>query len=549
MQRIMNKKVVSISFIAVISICFYLQNIAVPFFADDYKWIGQWQLKHTGFWADLKQVLQTQWDFCHLENGRLFCHAMVQVLVSWGEPLFDVANSILFPLSCGAVIAMAFDKSHWFRVMPWLMVVIFMRYLIAEETTLLYWACGSMNYLLPTGMTAAVVALLFKYKPNERGFKCWYPFVLLLSLLSGWEHEIIVLPVAFAMLVFLLRNYKEMTLLQWLIIAGYGFGALLVLIAPANFNRINGPIGMAEGKWVAAILKRLYLVVRFGYVFDLLIIYLAYLSYRRWDCLVQFFKVNYFWFCALITVFFMGLVLGTDSRMRWGIDIFSFFILLDFVNKELMCSSKVKQIEAASITIACIVIIHQCALVKPFFESWKTYRDAEQQCIGSKEQVVVRVVDWHNKNWVIDAFVAHPYHMLKEDAFVSLPNSVFDCKAELYDYMKVMTDESYANMPESGLSVSGEYVLPATDNVMKAISENRMLLHLDRMSMQMDYKTAYLYQHILLQTINPSHYPNTTSITTNILHIVEINNHKFICLEKPFCPVWRDINNIEIEDP
>ena len=150
-----------------ITVCFYLQNRAVPFFADDYKWIGHWQLKHEGFWQDICQVVQTQWDFCHLENGRLFCHAMVQVLVSWGEDLFDIANTFIFVFAVIAMVFMSFSTNNRKTIMPWIIVVFFLRYLIAEETTLLYWACGSMNYLLPTGMTAMVVLLLKKYENKQ----------------------------------------------------------------------------------------------------------------------------------------------------------------------------------------------------------------------------------------------------------------------------------------------------------------------------------------------------------------------------------------------
>lgn len=533
-------------FVGAVTICFYLQNMAVPFFADDYKWIGYWLLRHESFWSDIKQIVQTQWEFCHLENGRLFCHAMVQILVSWGEPLFDLANAMLFPLACGAIVLMSFEKRHWSNILPWLLVVFFLRYLIAEETSLLYWACGSMNYLLPSGMTALVVALLFRYKPVETRFRWWYLMAFVFSLLAGWEHEIIVLPVAFAMLAFVVFNGKKMSLWQWLIVAGYGLGAFLVLIAPANFNRINDPIGMAGSNWIAAIAKRIYLVVRFGYVFDILCIYMIVLALKNRKELENFFREQWFWLTALFAVFFMGMILGTDSRTRWGIDLFSLFLLLTIVNRNMDCIFKNRKIEIAVLIISSFVMIHQLVLVIPFFDSWRTYREAEAQSIHSKEDVTVRVEDWHSSSWLIDAFVAHPYHLLKEDAFVWLPHSKFECKAELYDYMVNMTDDDYINMPEFGVSVCGEYVLPATDKVEKAVAENLLLLHLNKMSLLMDNKPSFLVQHLILQHFMPAHYPLTYTITPDIVHIVEFNSHRFICLDKPFSPVWRDIYNVEI---
>lgn len=542
------KYLLTVLFVWGISICFYLQNLAVPFFADDYKWIGHWQLKHEGVLEDLAQIIQTQWEFCHLENGRLFCHAMVQVLVSWGEPLFDVTNALLFPIVCGAIVMMSFDKMHWKNVLPWLFVVIFMRYLIAEETSLLFWACGSMNYLLPTGMTAFVITLLFKYKPQTNRIKWWYPAVFLFCVLAGWEHEIIVLPVAFAMFVFVYHNFKQLSVWQWTLIIGYCIGALLVLIAPANFNRINGPIGMAENNWIATLAKRLYLVVRFGFVFDVLLVYSGYHAIRNWNKFKLFIQKQYFWLCALGSVFLMGMLLGTDSRMRWGIDIFSLFILLSVLNNMMEFIEKNRLAQYLSIVACFVVMIHQIMLIQPFFESWQTYRDSEQQCISFKVPVVTRVEDWHSDNWLIDAFVAHPYHMLKEDAFVSLPNSKFECKAEVYDYISNMSNVEYENMPEYGIRIGDDYVLPATEALQKALTENKLILHLDKMSMKMDFKPVYLAQHLLLQNLMPSHYPTTTIATLDIAHIVELNNHKFICLDKPFCPVWRDINNVEIKE-
>lgn len=543
-----NKYLLTVLFVLGISICFYLQNLAVPFFADDYKWIGHWQLKHEGVLEDLAQIIQTQWEFCHLENGRLFCHAMVQVLVSWGEPLFDAANALLFPIVCGAIVMMSFGKMHWKNVFPWLLVVIFLRYLIAEETSLLFWACGSMNYLLPSGMIAIVVALLFKYKPQTNRIKWWYPAVFLFCVLAGWEHEIIVLPVAFAMFIFVCLNVKQLSVWQWTLLIGYGLGALWVLIAPANFNRINGPIGMAENNWIATLAKRLYLVVRFGFVFDVLLVYSGYLAIRNWNKFKLFIQKQYFWLCALGSVFLMGMLLGTDSRMRWGIDIFSLFILLSVLNNMMEFIEKNRLAQYLSIVACFVVMIHQIMLIQPFFESWQTYRDSEQQCISSKIPVVTRVEDWHSDNWLIDAFVAHPYHMLKEDAFVSLPHSKFDCKAEVYDYMSDMSNVEYENMPEYGIRIGDDYVLPATEALQKALTENKLILHLDKMSMKMDFKPVYLAQHLLLQNLMPSHYPTTTIATPDIAHIVELNNHKFICLDKPFCPVWRDINNVEIKE-
>ncbi|MBR0038176.1 MAG: hypothetical protein IJP70_11145 [Bacteroidales bacterium] len=533
-------------FLATVTICFYLQNLAVPFFADDYKWIGQWQLRHQGFGADLQQIVQTQWEFCHLENGRLFCHAMVQLLVSWGEPLFDLMNAMLFPLVCGAIVLMSFEKRHWSNILPWLLVVIFLRYLIAEDTSLLYWACGSMNYLLPTGMTAIVVALLLRYQTQDTRYHWWYPAKFVFSILAGWEHEIIVLPVAFAMWIFVYLNWKKMTPSQWLLVGGYCLGAFLVLIAPANFHRINGPVGMAEGNWLATIAKRIYLVIRFGYLFDILSICLVYWMVKSKNACMHFIKEQYFWFCSLASVFLMGIVLGTDSRMRWGIDLFSLFLLLSIVNRNMDRIFKNRKMEIAVVIVSSLVVIHQLVLVNPFFDSWQTYRDAEKQCVESKEPVVVRVEDWHSDSWPIDAFVAHPYHLLKEDAFVFLPHSRFDCKSRLYDYMSKMSDEAYSNMPESGVSVCGEYVMPATAKVEKAIAENKLLLHLDKMSLQMDNKPSFLVQHIMLQYFMPAHYPLACTITPDIVHFVEFNSHRFICLDKPFSPVWRDINNVEI---
>ena len=257
---------------------------------------------------------------------------MVQVLVSWGEDLFDIANTFIFVFAVIAMVFMSFSTNNRKTIMPWIIVVFFLRYLIAEETTLLYWACGSMNYLLPTGMTAMVVLLLKKYENKQVAIHWHYTLLFIFSLLAGWEHEIIVLPVAFALFIYMCINYKRLNYAQWSLVFGYGLGAFLVLIAPANFSRINGPVGMAEGNWIATITKRFFFVFRFGYVFDLLFIYMLYMGLvkRR---LVAFLKDNYFWFCALLSVFFMGMVIGTSSRMRWGIDIFSFFILCNMINR------------------------------------------------------------------------------------------------------------------------------------------------------------------------------------------------------------------------
>lgn len=523
-----------------ITVCFYLQNRAVPFFADDYKWIGHWQLKHDGFWQDISQVVQTQWDFCHLENGRLFCHAMVQVLVSWGENVFDIANTFVFVFTVMAMVFMSFSTNNKKTIMPWIIVVFFLRYLIAEETTLLYWACGSMNYLLPTGMTAMVVLLLKKYENKQVAIHWHYTLLFIFSLLAGWEHEIIVLPVAFALFIYMCINYKRLNYAQWSLVFGYGLGAFLVLIAPANFSRIDGPVGMAEGNWIATLTKRLFLVFRFGYVFDLVFIYLVYEGLVK-RSLVAFLKDNYFWLCALMSALLMGMVLGTSSRMRWGIDIFSFFILCDMMNKVFPSLNRYKMAKRLCLVFSVLLSIHQTILVAPFFESWKTYRDAEQQCLSSTEPAIVRTEDWHSENFWIDKYVAHPYHLLKEDAFVALPHCSLACKAELYDYLSNMNDEEYDSMSKTGVAISGEYVMPDL-----GIRNEDIELILAPMTIDMDYDFAFLVQHVLAQKIKPGAYPLTAIASDDIAHRIEIKGHKFICFDKPFTPVWRDITDLKI---
>lgn len=523
-----------------ISVCFFFQNQAVPFFADDYKWIGHWKLKHDGLWQDICQVVQTQWDFCHQENGRLICHALVQVLVSWGETVFDIANTFIFTSVVVAIVFMSFSKENRKNIMPWLIAVFFLRYLIAEETTLLYWACGSMNYLLPTGMAATMFFLLKKNEDKDKEFHWHYPLFFLFSLFAGWEHEIIVLPVSVALLIYTSINYKKMNLVQWCLVIGYGLGAFLVFIAPANFTRIGNLDGINGGSWIAVIAKRILYILRFGYVFDLLFIYSLYVGLAKQQ-LVAFLKDNYFWLCALISVLFMGMILGTNGRTRWGIDIFSFFILCNIINQRLLSPNLHTLMNRLGLIISVIIAIHQSILIVPFFESWKTYRDSERQCLTSIEPAIARMEDWHSETFWIDKFVAHPYHLLKEDFFLALPHCNWVCKAELYDYLYNMNEEEYNSMPKTGIAISNEFVIPDTD-----IKNNEIKLLLAPISMDMDFDVAFLLQHILIQKIKPEAYPLTTIASEDIVHRIEINGHKFICFDKPFVPVWRDITDSKI---
>ena len=263
-----------IIFLLSIVIAFYLQNLAIPFFADDYVWIGR--LSHKSIANDIVEWFSIL-DFSPTTCGRLTCHLGVQILLEFGELFFDFANTVLFLATIILMALYCFRHEYLSLGLPWLLLSVALLYLIPTAETLFYWGSGSANYLL--SLFLIVIFLLF-FEKDKAVCKWSMPLWLVYAFVCGWAHEIFSLPIASAVMVLFITRRKIFTISQKICALGVVLGAIALFFSPGSISRFLQQESGDSSMWHVILLHlivgfKLFRDGRWLYVFLAILIYCA----------------------------------------------------------------------------------------------------------------------------------------------------------------------------------------------------------------------------------------------------------------------------------
>lgn len=548
MMRRHNHSIVFLFFLIVILLFFFIQNRFVPFFSDDIGWIGN--LDTTSVSTGIKDFFSDQANVWLTQNGRAINHAIWQLTINGGELCYDIFITLTFAGVIWLLGNIILNDNAKKSILPWVIMVIAMLYLSPDHSTNFYWAGGGCHYLWPCLLTLLFIKVLSN--SGEKRTQ-WYKYVPLcvFSFLAGWTHEIFALPISFSLFCFLVYGIfkgrsKDITSRQWGLIVAYWIGSLLIVVSPGTRTRIGGTMGGAEIPLLQALAAKIvtsFKIFRYGRCFYLLIALLCYLWMSKKESLKLYVQSNVFFLLSLLGSLGIVVILGVGGRAVWGVEVFSLILILRWMNDKINNSARTQLYERIGLVVATLIVIHQAFLIRPFQESWKTYKDVVSQTKSEYFSGTARMEDWHSDNPLIDPFVAHPYDMMIEDIWMRLPLQCNVCKAETYDKLNSNT----LHLDSLNVAkINGDFVIPYSGDVIEKINEGKFNIILEPVSFSMSGGYFFIIWHKLIQKIWPDRYPgNINSIYSEEYSVINICGKKYIRFEKPVRPIARDIREVE----
>ena len=526
---------------------FFLINEQVPFFSDDINWIGS--LETNNFSGFVESVINRQVNVWLTENGRAMNHLLWQITVANGDLCYDVFISVVFVFYLWSAINLAAIRFVWNSLFLWSIAAFSTLYLSPTSSSNFYWAAGGCHYLWPA-MSSIVYLLLLKKSCINKFSIIKLTFLSFFSFIAGWTHEIFALPISFTLFCMIIYNIckgKHLSKQHFCLIIPFWLGALLIVVSPGTIARIAGNGGAEGATFLSALLAKAvtsFKIFRYGRCFYVLLALLIYLALSKKKSLSVFLKDNAFLCLCCLGSLGIVVILGVGGRAVWGVEVFSLLIIIKWVNSVLAHSDKSAVWNKIGAVLAVIIIVHQACLIKPFKESWDTYRAVVEQTKQSDFEGTASMEQWKSDNPLIDPFVAHPYEMMMEDMWMRIPLHCNVCRTNVYDYLKKnggqMTEKTVMN-------IDGDFVVPLSDEIEKAVRAGAFEMKLKPITYTQQGSLMYLSWHQLLQKIWPERYPKTISaVYEDEVSYLSVGGRQYLRFEKPVRPVYREIESVII---
>ena len=526
---------------------FFLINEQVPFFSDDINWIGS--LETNNFSGFVESVINRQVNVWLTENGRAMNHLLWQITVANGDLCYDVFISVVFVFYLWSTINLAAIRFVWNSLFLWSIAAFSTLYLSPASSSNFYWAAGGCHYLWPA-MLSIVYLLLLKKSCINKFSIIKLTFLSFFSFIAGWTHEIFALPISFALFCMIIYNIckgKHLSKQHFCLIIPFWLGALLIVVSPGTIARIAGNGGAEGATFLSALLAKAvtsFKIFRYGRCFYVLLALLIYLALSKKKSLVEFVKDNVFLCLCCLGSLGIVVILGVGGRAVWGVEVFSLLIIIKWVNSVLAHSDKSAVWNKIGAVLAVIIIVHQACLIKPFKESWDTYRAVVEQTKQSNFEGTASMEQWKSDNPLIDPFVAHPYEMMMEDMWMRIPLHCNVCRTDVYDYLKKnggqMTEKTVMN-------IDGDFVVPLSEEIEKAVRAGAFEMKLKPITYTQQGSLMYLSWHQLLQKMWPERYPKTISaVYEDEVSCLSVGGRQYLRFEKPVRPVYREIESVII---
>lgn len=319
------------SLLGLYALYMYWQNSLVPYMNDDilYRYIVMYQQDEPV--SSISDIFTSQYLHYRNINGRSVIHFLLQLLllISPGKLFFNICNSIVWILLVCLVVKTAVPTGSD-RPIVWIWVIIGVRFLLPDASSLCFWASGSLNYIWTAVICLAYLLLYSRVQKAERIPYAAYPLLFILSVLVGWTHEALVTGVCIALLVYLATGKERRKPLPLLMFAGLAIGLIMMLIAPGNYVKMSVlPVGLHQ-----RILKAVFVIfsLRLFWLLALLVLIggckdktqtKAYL--RRRAC----------WFLALFVNLAVCCVLGVAGRAIYFVELTALILLTDYLSQPL----------------------------------------------------------------------------------------------------------------------------------------------------------------------------------------------------------------------
>lgn len=264
--------------------------------------------------------LKSVWDIwpsmCnhwHNSTGRFFTHAIVQLFCAFiGKTGFAVCNALVWGVLIFMLMAMTKLKSWGFSFVSLASLLTFILFFPLKnfyEQSFPFEPPHQINYVWMGLWNLIWINIFLNDEEKKTNWICLIALAVF-SFLGGQSNESFSIPIGGGILVYAFHHGFAMTFRRYVMAICYGIGALLVIFAPGNFQRIGYSNGWSLAHTIEGLLP--------GLLIPLIFILTLVFNRRKGRGISDFIKTDYglFFFTSIIINFLLGIFLGMGSGVR-----------------------------------------------------------------------------------------------------------------------------------------------------------------------------------------------------------------------------------------
>lgn len=308
--------------------------------------------------SNLADLFRSQWVHYQTVNGRLPVHLLAQSLFAFvPDWITNILNTLMFVLMVGLSIRIITPSGRG-RIGFGVLLVFFIFVMIRGVQSAFFWQLGAFNYLWPITINLLLYVLLTRRDDGRESLSWWLP---LLSLLAGWSHEALSVPVCVGMAVCLwLRRKSPNRMPLAVCFVFYAIGVALCVFSPGVMTRV-GDNPSLWGRVVSAVVTTIF-NVRVGWLLLITVI----VALRKGALSAVDVRRN-LWVMASVVVAYCVVALSgqTVIRVAFMADFLSLIVMLALWRKllsdriVLICSVSAAAVSAALYVPAIVLCVRQ----------------------------------------------------------------------------------------------------------------------------------------------------------------------------------------------
>lgn len=371
---------------------FLMEWFTSPTMGDDIVYHFQFQLDPNAAPEpinNLADLFHSQLAHYLTINGRFPVHLLAQALFAFvPDGVTDLLNALMFVLMVGLSVRIITPDGRS-RVGFGMLLVFFIFVVIKGIQSAFFWQLGTFNYLWPITLNLLLYTVQAQRESHGGRWRLvwWLP---LLSLLAGWSHEALSVPIAVAMAVYLWQQRKSTNRVPLAVCFGlYAIGAALCVFSPGVLTRV-GDNPSLSGRLISAVVTAIF-NVRVGWL--LLITVLVCL--RMKVLTVSGLRRNAWIVAGVLAVYGVALLSGqTVIRVAFMADCFALVVMLALWRR-LLTDRTVSVCAAVAALLSLAVYVPALALC---VSETRNYRFTLSQMGSPGEKIVAtRSVEPHNQ--------------------------------------------------------------------------------------------------------------------------------------------------------
>lgn len=471
-------------------ILFYVLNVIIPFYGDDYAMMFN---ADGTLSSSLSDLFVKTCDSYTGANGRLACNFLMYAFPTLvGETVYNLLNTFAFAFTLYCFLKVAHVSLKQESLFTLCLVILGFFVMMMEGGSLFFWGAGAANYLWSMMMTMAYLALLFHVSESKRNYSVSMLFgFTLLSFGLGVQHEIFVLPVSFSLFVYYVINRQKINKPILSLLCGFFLSALFVLLSPGNFNRLGNESNVE-------VLNLMSVIRRFaGIAMDLKITYLLVITlivtlFKYKKLLIDYLQSNYFWWIAFLSSLLIPVAAGQSGRALIGAELFALILLLKLID-----SYPSQLTRRRSLSLLTLIWIYMGFVTYDSYKKWSIINMCQQDYLTKNQYVIIRdeykgfsftspftinVDECLNSGWTRKRLAKYKEvlnHSESEKLMVTIPKSTFDVM-ENWDEKLLQLNKISGNAGFYSNQSLSYYIMPS-DSVKKMQIEQGYLYKIQRL--------------------------------------------------------------------